>query len=1381
MPKNVLIPMKLDCFVFNEAVCNGTSHDAKIAPITQPNYTLLRYERQLVTSDILRHADLHSASPATANSRFINLGTQTPHKHRQGVYVHWMIPRPFRTAYGSTEKKEDKNSKANKTTDQSATSFYDVPSRWLVIRKLDPASIQPKDAKIPELQAWIVESDRKWTIDELGPDVDLQTDVSPYVAVDTNSNAGSNWSLPDIAEQTEVFIGQCFKAEDWDDKKTAQNPRVSLNLFNSSNQLFADYQPHNSNVFSLIDRFEYEDEKGDEQTLAHAKASYYVLGWQPDTNKDLFNLKTRGSENITDHFNTLKLAMNGWETDEIVKVWKAGTDASRSLCHGSMYDVVWDVKDKPDSNSADDTCKRLMDDSPVAIGTTPLDSILAYVKGHRSKSAPGSQVHELERVLYGLQALLLSRDEGVDAQRRAINVLSNLNFQRFDGGKQYHLASTRQDDGTNPGSNVNQDPANASTYEPSVQDKLDIADLNQKQRRADSLANIIRKKQWDLFAGWWKYLTDIEAETGRHVYHTAIFEQVTADLLQLTGELNTSNKQIEDAKAKLSNSNIQPQIGTAPPFHQYGDPTVLIAGITTGWPVDYINPLKVRLRHQIVSGVKDNDPKTVNLGQYLEEVLSKLGDFVDDAKILFSEFLNLAPEKKTAEPTGSLTFPLYHDQKLQILEETDKTKDLWRDKWQGQAWFPLFLEWEVEYYHVGFELWSMDDGKTSPNKLEDNKVRYRIKANQLTKKDARILSGRALILPQPNFSLKAKIQQLLNETAPTILKEHLSDDDKTLLDSQIDNFTFLSAPLSGFTNHLLTRSGGTHVKPTYRQPEQDGKPAQTPKAIDRAWESAHLAGYRKKHLEDMGMETDLTPYGTAQNFPSTDPNPFKPVTHGQFRITKLNIIDKFGQVAHAIDPDINADPQPLKPYVSEYYAPQQLLGRPEVIDISTGGKNDPYEFMQIPPQINQPARLNASWVKLAKNSAGNYWQPVSQWEPNVVWGWIVVNYANFGIQFFLPDGSFYREVRLGGPTNVLVSPLWLPKAPSNIEDGKADQLQALIDQLSKDSNDNKYLKSFIDMLNLSLDTMQPAPGAYSEFLSASIGHPLALVNMAWSVELATEPYESHAMLSNPTIERQLIPPPLSKKSDAASNLSSASTAGEDTPASPLYSFQLKLGDQFKSYDGLVGYWKQAADDPKSLKPGNSLDLSTLYTYYTTVDGSPSFQNIDQTTFPELQAYWLPPDEMNAADLDATHCRKLVGFGAIIDPFTPVHGYNCILPVRELSLPPYTWQKAFEKMDAFFHLGPLLVTQNVPETKDTTTRPAKPGPHDPPPATVKIPSLTVAKWDWLQPYVRDGADEKTELENAIEYDTFAVAPVDVRARIEEGPFTALEGYLQVRKG
>lgn len=42
--QNVLIPIKLDAFVLNDPVSEGGPLEAKIAPITQSNYTFLRLD-----------------------------------------------------------------------------------------------------------------------------------------------------------------------------------------------------------------------------------------------------------------------------------------------------------------------------------------------------------------------------------------------------------------------------------------------------------------------------------------------------------------------------------------------------------------------------------------------------------------------------------------------------------------------------------------------------------------------------------------------------------------------------------------------------------------------------------------------------------------------------------------------------------------------------------------------------------------------------------------------------------------------------------------------------------------------------------------------------------------------------------------------------------------------------------------------------------------------------------------------------------------------------------------------------------------------------------------------------------------------------------------
>jgi hypothetical protein len=1374
----VLIPMKLDAFILNKKVCSGGEHEAKIAPITQPNYTHLRYQKRYLAPDVLRHVDLHSSTPASSNSRFTNLGTKVPHANRQGVYLHWIVPRPYRTAVGRTEEPKDPNEKkkdGEEKVDVTAVEYFEVPVRWLVLRKLDTESTVPKLseelAKKNKWRGWVIESNRKFEIDELKADVDLQVDVSPYT---TAVDDGDVTKIAiDISKQAEIFIGAKFEAKGWKEKTGVK--RVPLNVFNSSNQLFADYQPHNTNVFSMVDKVEYLDAKNNPQRFTHAKASYYVLGWHDDKAKDLFNLETSHTDAKTrgKQVESLRMAINDLPNEEY-KAWRESTLPSSSLCHGAMYDVVWDNEKKPDYVPADDACKNLME-SPIAVGTTPMDAIMAYVKGHNTTST--GPIHDLETNLLKLQSLLIDRDEGVEPQRRALNILTNLNFQRVEGGKQYFLAAPKEQDAAGV-------MKESTTYVPVQEDKDAVQDFNKSQRQLDAQERIFRKRQWDLFAAWWKFLTDIDAKEDNPLQkHQKSRTDLTTFLQGLNKKKTSAFAELFDKTKKFQKT----QDGVSQPFFQNGDPTVLTAGVKAAWPTDFLENLQVRLRNQVVGAFKEGTQVEVKLDDDVDDLVKTIPyRFLSDARFLINEFIN--NQTDTTTPEKPVLPPLYHDTKTH--PGNPKIAVRWRDRWHDtQAWFPLFLEWEVDYVHLKYDLWKMDDGEKTADQRADGKVRYRVDKAEVSDPDidgTRRISGRVLLLPQPVFSLKSKIKQLFADTPSGVLEEALLNDEEKKLEDEkrkvalkkkqdaildtIDEMGLLSSPLAGFTSHLLTRLDGTHVKPTYRQPPIKGQKGQVPKAIGQAREVAKDAGYVDLDLEYMGLETDLTPYGTTLSFDHEAPSPFKPVTHGQFRFRKFNIIDKFGQAIHALDPTNVVDPQALQPFTSEYYTPQQLLKR-KAPDTKPADGVKPkvdyskYEFIQVPPQINQPARLNAHFVTLKTRPHGrheveNYWEPVGEWD-SPIWGWVVINYANYGLQFFLSDGTFYREVRLGGPKGSQESPKWLPGPPNPDELVDAKQLQKLIDELG----DAEYLARFIEMINLAMKKMLPAPGAYAEFMSALIGHPLALVNMGWSLELATEALQSQSSISNPYITKLLTPP-----------------AGGSADPARLYKFPLKLGDGMKNYDGLLGYWKSCGIDDHDMIAGDSLDLKKLYTFHYTQ--RPTYTKnqvvpIDASQHTPLYPYWENPDDYTQPlNYHVANCKKMAVFGAIVDPFTPVHGYTgSVLPVRELKLAPWTWQRAFEKMNVFFHMGPMLVTQDVPEHHAPAQGGGAALSGEEKKYEVKIPALATAKWEWLQPYPKEGG---TQLEEWIEYEHFDVGAMEEKIMFEETRSVAIEGYLQVKK-
>ena len=488
------------------------------------------------------------------------------------------------------------------------------------------------------------------------------------------------------------------------------------------------------------------------------------------------------------------------------------------------------------------------------------------------------------------------------------------------------------------------------------------------------------------------------------------------------------------------------------------------------------------------------------------------------------------------------------------------------------------------------------------------------------------------------------------------------------------------------------------------------------------------------------------------------------------RFRKLNIIDKFGQAIVGIDPKPqpkNQPPPALFPCISDFYEPQTIMeGGVLVANTVQPLKDAACEFIQLPPQINQPARLNANFIMAATTvppaPKKSYWRSSTEWE-NPIWGWIVVNYADYGIQLFLQDGTFYGEVRIGGPEGALDSAKWSPFEPDqSIATSDTYRLDALIKRLKKANSD--YLKGMWCMLTKALDSLPPAPDSYAQFLGCTVGKPLALVNMGWSLELAGPPLENQS----------------TRTGDSSTNPERVLIDEKDSEGTHSYIFHVKLGDEEREYDGLVGFF----DGYPAPENNEELAYDTIYTYFTGGNDDPVFSNLqhlEKDTYPIIKPYWHSPID----PLDATktvdpetftdlHNASLHAFGAIVDPFTAVHGYTSFLPAKALQLPAWTWQSAMANLITFFHAGPMTLTSDVGEyisddkltLKNATERPGR---------KLGLPALgSGGEWNWLQPY--EGVDGQP-VYNAygIEQKGNLAAP-----GFQKAPYTAIEGFLQLRR-
>ncbi|KAG5659120.1 hypothetical protein KAF25_000322 [Fusarium avenaceum] len=1380
-----LVPMQLDAFVLNPAVC-GTGRDddttARICPITQPNYTFLRLDSFLLQSDVQNHVPLHNTAPASINSRLTDLGGRPepkPLRHRHGVYVHWTLPRFYRSGVSSSDSVPESRRKAERrrrgmdaasassgdNSSHTTPDFLQPPTRWIVVRKIELDTIKPESAKdafkSKEYEAWVVDSDYVWSLEDIPTKTDLQTDVAPFVL----GKAGTDIN---INEQAEVFIGRKTPLAEWTENENPNVDPPDISLLRSGNQLFADFQMHNSNVFSILDNFEYGDSQ-ESSYLDSAVANYYVLGWHWKENVDplwksggnvIDGAKVTHGESLQSLFMTLK------GTDEAnPDPWMSLSSQLRILCHSCIYDVSWDHANKPTHVPADDFSQRLRDQqqAAVAVGTTPMDALLAYCHARGNASDGSDDVAKLEEDILALESLLQARDDGVEGQREAKDSVYNWSYTRSPGGTKYFFAES---DSTSSNQPNEPEPAAISS----------LNQLNLTQALLDSCNRAMLEYRWDMFSLWWKYASDLGQSNSQGNDQNEGFNREAGRISTRINGLQTRIRQLETQVGNMLKSNLLAHVESTsePVFYGGNDPTVLIGGIPSGWALDYLDNLSIRAPYQTIASSQDLPSGLNTLAGLVNDKLPSV--FGAASKALLTEFHVLRPDSHDSGTAPEGTFyPQFHDQLT--------TDQRWRDRSSGrQPWFPLYAEWEVEYTHIPFEFWKLDEHAARHS--EDRLVRYGITvpSNSETPpplwdalsrwqgvkgQDVRVLSGRVLILPQPSFALGAKIKQLFQNTPPSILDEYLPEEDRNNLLVNVNELSYLSSPLSGFISGLVTQAEGSHLKPENKVVGPDGDSSYVLNAA-----AFNPAGLTEDRLKLIDGNSALTPYAALVNFTDSEHCPFKPVTHGQFRFRKFNVIDKFGQTLMAIDqkPRV-AGPPPVYPCISNFYAPQEVtLDGKKYANTVIQDRSEQTEFIQLPPQINQPARINAKFVTRTaddpSSSQGSMWRPVTEWE-SPIWGWVITNYANYGIQFFLPNGTFYREVRVGGPLGTLQSPKWLPFSPDPDTQPTPDtrELDALISKLV----DPKYLLGFWGMITMAQQKLPPAPGAYAQFLNSIVGKPLALVNTGWSVELSGPPLEIQSTLSKVTDpERTLLKP-----SDPDSK-------------TPFYELQLRLGNEEAGYDGLVGYFDTTT-------PGSDqLNYDQIKTFFFP-DAEPTEPLIGLNTeqYPVFEPFWQPPFSDSPPVIDPVAFEdqrnsRMSIFGAILDPFTPVHAYSSFLPAAELLLPPWTWQKAMDTMTAFFHAGPLTMpVGDVPgylESEKLTSQNAR----DVPMRTLLLPSLGGGDWSWFQPYaegqsVRGTTKGDDNGDSQAVYNAFGIEKKGdlMTPAFQDGPYAAIEGFLQLR--
>lgn len=524
-------------------------------------------------------------------------------------------------------------------------------------------------------------------------------------------------------------------------------------------------------------------------------------------------------------------------------------------------------------------------------------------------------------------------------------------------------------------------------------------------------------------------------------------------------------------------------------------------------------------------------------------------------------------------------------------------------RWR-QPWAPLFLEWELSYTDA--PLFTRDKGENWRFTGRDYVLDMQDgKPHDLSSID---LARRSVLTPAIRESMGIELRR--------ILKDHqLSPEEIDKRVAALDRWDFLSQRLSGLFDELR----GRDARP-YFTPNQEGK-----------FVPENYIGVPRSATLDIDEKDEQRLFHSSS---------FRRISGGQFRIRRLQLVDRFGQVvpiAGTWGTDTNLTLNEKNCFIApSMQATYNLLG-----------KEDTYcsPSVQLPPRILQAARL-----EFHLRAVGNTIDGLAGW-----WTW---NRYNRALMIHTAQGEWLGMLH---PIAEGRAAFESAQGGSSLEDLAAStpiprELLAPLQTIVSASDGEARLMALAELLDEASWRIDPAD-EHSSWLSVLTTRPLAVVgaNVRFMLE--------HGPMTDPSWLHAFgdlgLPPEFSNFRAKMASLS--------LPDPLKQAFPFVIGNALDPEEGLVGLW--SGDDygvfrspyanEKSLLPGITIlnAENPLYCSFTESEG--------------------------------------LSMTLLMDPFAKVYACSGLLPDQALSLPPQSFDHALRKMTPVFPMGPLLVEYEAP--------------------------------------------------------------------------------------
>ncbi|MCM1965096.1 hypothetical protein [Streptomyces sp. G1] len=342
------------------------------------------------------------------------------------------------------------------------------------------------------------------------------------------------------------------------------------------------------------------------------------------------------------------------------------------------------------------------------------------------------------------------------------------------------------------------------------------------------------------------------------------------------------------------------------------------------------------------------------------------------------------------------------------------------------------------------------------------------------------------------------------------------------------------------------------------------------------------------------------------------PSLFLQTRAGQFFFQRLVVVDRFGQALDLItDQSRNRG--------------VDVSAR---LDYSPSDKRRRDIYIRMQPRLPQPARLSFEPL----DAEGKV--PGKGTTAPLVCGWLVPNHADRTLLAYAPDGVPYQEL---GPTGATALPV-----PPDPVTGRARSTPTVPASFSsfvtRAAGHFGELWPVIESALHTISTSGPSGHAHLGLM----GRPMALVRARIALELDGPPLYDPRWYN-------LIPP----------------ATGRPAPAFTSYPWAVRLGEEHRFSDGLIGY---LLDDPDSLLhcPQGPQGPHGAWTQAAT------------ERHPHVKA-------------DGSHTDVTL----LMDAYTAVHATTGLVPPVALRLPEPAL-RPLQALAAYFRLGPLLSPTSSPD-------------------------------------------------------------------------------------